>query len=92
MKARVHVFVRGRVQGVFFRDHTRRWAVSLGLKGWVRNLEDGRVEVLAEGEKGSLEDLVGRIRLGPPAALVENTEVAWEGFRGEFDDFRITRF
>jgi acylphosphatase len=92
MKARVHVFVRGRVQGVFFRDHTRRWAVSLGLKGWVRNLEDGRVEVLAEGEKGSLEDLVGRISLGPPAAMVENAEVAWESFRGEFDDFRITRF
>jgi acylphosphatase len=91
MKARVHVFVQGRVQGVFFRDHTRRWAVSLGLQGWVRNLQDGRVEVLAEGDKGSLEDLVGRLKEGPPAAMVEDIAVKWEDFRGEFEDFRITR-
>ncbi len=89
MKARVHVLVSGRVQGVFFRDHTRRWAVSLGLTGWVRNLEDGRVEVMAEGDKKSLEDLIARLRLGPPAAAVGNAEVTWEDFRGEFDSFRI---
>jgi len=89
MKARVHVFVSGRVQGVFFRDHTRRWAVSLALTGWVRNMGDGRVEVLAEGEKERLEDLVARLRLGPPMAVVEDAEAAWEDFRGEFDTFRI---
>ena len=89
MKARVHVLVSGRVQGVFFRDHTRRWAVSLGLTGWVRNLEDGRVEVTAEGDQRTLEELVARLRLGPPAAAVEEAKVAWEEFRGEFDGFRI---
>jgi acylphosphatase len=90
MKARAHVFVCGRVQGVFFRDHTRRWASSLNLTGWVRNLADGRVEVLAEGDKKSLEDLVAKLRQGPPAADVQRAEVTWGDFRGEFDSFRIT--
>jgi len=89
MKARAHVFVSGRVQGVFFRDHTRRWAASLGLTGWVRNLLDSRVEVLAEGEKARLEDLIVRLKQGPPIAEVGNVEVTWEDFRGEFGDFRI---
>jgi acylphosphatase len=91
MKARAHLFVSGRVQGVFFRDHARRWAGSLGLTGWVRNLLDGRVEVLAEGEREKLEDLVDRLREGPPFAQVEDLEIAWEDFRNEFADFRITR-
>ena len=89
MKARARVFVSGRVQGVFFRDHTRRWAASLGLTGWVRNLRDSRVEVLAEGEMDGLEDLIARLKQGPPTAEVENVEVIWENFRGEFGDFRI---
>jgi acylphosphatase len=90
MKARAHVFVSGRVQGVFFRDHTRRWAASLGLTGWVRNLPDGRVEVLAEGERERLNDLVTRLKQGPPMAEVTNVDLAWEESRGEFEDFRIT--
>ena len=89
MKARAHIFVSGRVQGVFFRDHTRRWASSLGLTGWVRNIPDGRVEVLAEGEKENVEGLVSRLRLGPPLANVEDVAVAWEEHKGEFPDFRI---
>jgi len=51
MKGRAHIFVSGWVQGVFFRDQTQKWAVSLQITGWVRNLKDGRVEVIAEGEK-----------------------------------------
>jgi acylphosphatase len=89
MKARARILVSGRVQGVFFRDHTRRWASSLGLTGWVRNLRDGRVEVLAEGEKDSIEGLVSRLRLGPPLANVEAVAVAWEEYSGEFPDFRV---
>ncbi|MDI6639363.1 MAG: acylphosphatase, partial [Methanocellales archaeon] len=66
MKSRVHAFVSGRVQGVFFRSFTRSEATSLGIHGWVRNLRDGRVEVLAEGEKSALDELLGRLREGPP--------------------------
>ena len=89
MKARVHILVSGRVQGVFFRDHTRRWAASLGLTGWVKNLWDGRVEVLAEGERSSLEALIARLKEGPPAASVEHVTLTWEDFRDEFCDFQV---
>jgi acylphosphatase len=89
MKARARIIVHGRVQGVFFRDHTRRWAGALGLTGWVKNRWDGRVEVLTEGEKDSIEGLVSRLKQGPPMAQVENVDVTWEEFRDEFVDFRI---
>jgi acylphosphatase len=89
MKARAHIFVSGRVQGVFFRDHTRTWAGSLGITGWVRNLPDGRVEVLAEGDKPSLDSLIDKLSEGPPFALVESVDVDWEEYRGEFPGFRV---
>lgn len=90
MEKRAHIFVSGRVQGVFFRDHTRRWACSLGLKGWVRNLFDGRVEALVEGERAKIEELISKLNQGPPMADVTNVEVLWEDYSGEFDGFRIT--
>jgi len=89
MKARAHILVCGRVQGVFFRDHTRRWAISLGLTGWVKNLWDGRVEVLTEGEKENIESLISRLKQGPPMAQVENADVTWEEYKDEFEDFQI---
>jgi len=90
MEARTHIFVTGRVQGVFFRDYTRRWAVSLGLRGWVRNLYDGRVEIVAEGERSSLNCLITKVREGPSHAQVDDLEVVWENHSGEFADFRVT--
>jgi acylphosphatase len=90
MKARARILVSGRVQGVFFRDHTRRWAGSLGLTGWVKNLWDGGVEVLAEGDREKIEELLARLRQGPPMARVENVEVTWEEYKGEYEDFRIS--
>ena len=90
MEARTHVFVSGRVQGVFLRDHTQQWASSLNLKGWVRNLGDGRVEVVAEGDKERIETLINKLKEGPPLARVDKVEVKWEPYRGEFTDFRIT--
>lgn len=90
MKQRAHIFVSGRVQGVFFRDYTRRWAESLGLKGWVRNLNDGRVEAVAEGERENLEQLISNMRKGSPSSRVTKVEVAWEKYKEEFSDFRIT--
>ena len=91
MKARAHIFISGRVQGVFFRDHTQRWASQLNLTGWVRNLGDGRVEAVAEGEKPGLEGLIGRLQEGPPLSRVDHVEVNWEEYQGGFSDFRVTR-
>ena len=74
----LHVWVRGRVQGVFFRDSTRREAVALGLCGWVRNLPDGRVEALFSGSRGACEQALAFVRRGPPRAEVTGVEVRWE--------------
>jgi len=90
MKARAHILVSGQVQGVFFRDHTQRWASSLELTGWVRNLRDGRVEALVEGDKESIRDLINKLTHGPPLARVEKIDVNWEDYKGEFKYFQIT--
>lgn len=89
MKARIHVLVSGRVQGVFFRDHTRRWATSLELAGWVKNLRDGRVEAVAEGEKENLQAFIVQLEQGPPASSVEEVSVTWEDWQNAFSGFRI---
>ena len=90
MEKRAHIFISGRVQGVFFRDHTQRWASSLGLTGWVRNLNDGRVEAVVEGEEDKIEELIAKLKQGPPMASVTNVSCTWENFEGEFDGFRVT--
>ncbi|MDG4868094.1 acylphosphatase [Guyparkeria sp. 1SP6A2] len=69
---RRHVHVSGRVQGVFFRDFTRRKALALGLAGWARNLADGRVEVVLEGAPDAVETMLDLLRKGPPQARVED--------------------
>jgi len=86
-RKRVHVIVSGLVQGVFFRDSARRKARQLGLIGWVRNMKDGRVEIVAEGEK--IEDFINWARKGPPSAKVENLEVGYEEGKEDFDSFKI---
>lgn len=75
--ARVTALVRGRVQGVGFRAFVRRHALDLGLRGYVENLPDGRVEVVAEGERSEIEHLLVRLRAGPPHADVEDIETEW---------------
>jgi acylphosphatase len=82
MKECVHVFVSGRVQGVFFRPWTEDTARELGLKGWVRNLPDGRVEAVFEGEKSKVERMVELCRKGPPHAKVERLHVSGEAPSG----------
>jgi acylphosphatase len=89
MKARAHVTVSGRVTGVFFRHHTAELARRLGVRGWVRNLPDGRVEAVFEGERKDVEEMVEFCRRGPPAAAVDGIEVRWEEYRGEFSGFSI---
>lgn len=90
MLTRVQILVSGRVQGVCFRDFTQREAASLGLVGWVRNLSDGRVEAIAEGEKDRLEDFISRIRQGPTLSRVDDIQLIWSDCQREYSDFRIT--
>ncbi len=86
---RAHVYISGRVQGVFFRANTRRVAKSLGLKGFVRNLPDGRVEAVFEGEEEAVKRAIEWCHRGPPLARVDKVEVHWEEPRGDYDDFYI---
>ena len=83
--------VTGQVQGVFYRAFTSRIAKSLGLRGYVRNLppQMHAVEVVAEGEKSKLEELVRQLEGGPPESLVEKVEVKWSDFTGEHVNFEI---
>lgn len=74
----LHVWVSGRVQGVFFRDSTQRKAAALGLAGWVRNLRDGRVEALFVGEEDACRRALEFVRIGPPNAVVSGVEHRWE--------------
>jgi len=89
LKVRAHVVVSGRVQGVFFRSETQDEAYRQNVTGWVRNLPDGRVEAVFEGEKDKVDALIEFCRRGPPGARVARVEVVWEHFTGEFRDFRI---
>jgi len=84
---RAHVYVSGIVQGVFFRQKTKRQAESLGVNGWVRNLPDGRVEAVFEGEEQAVKELINWCHHGPSYAMVTKVEVLWEPYRGEFSGF-----
>ena len=87
---RAHVFISGEVQGVYFRDYTRRKAQALGLTGWVRNMWNGQVEAVFEGEVKAVQQAVDWCYIGSPAAQVDDVEVSYEEPTGEFDDFHIT--
>ena len=84
-----HLYIYGRVQGVFFRASTRRIALKLGLKGFVRNLPDGRVEAYFEGEEERVREAVDWCHHGPPGARVERVRVQWEEYRGDLKGFEI---
>lgn len=87
--ARARVVVRGRVQGVFFRGFVLDAAVSLGLSGFVKNLDDGSVEAVFEGEKSMVEEAVAECKKGPPSSRVEDIDLRWEPPSGDFSGFRI---
>jgi acylphosphatase len=86
---RLSAIVYGRVQGVFFRDTARRQAWALGLTGYVRNLPDGTVEVVAEGPQDTLQQLLEQIGTGPSGARVEKVDSHWGDHSGEFDRFEV---
>ena len=88
---RLHAWVSGRVQGVGFRYFVMQNAQTLGLAGWVRNLHDGRVEVVAEGPHEALDRLLAALRKGPMSAEVESIDYDFSDDKGEFQRFAVLR-
>jgi len=88
-KTRVHIFASGRVQGVYFRKSTKKKAKKLNIYGWVRNLSDGRVEAIFEGEENMVEQIIDWCKKGSVFAKVEDLEIIKEGYKGEFSGFEI---
>ena len=83
-----HVRIYGRVQGVFFRAWTSEQAAELGVRGWVRNCPDGRVEAHVEGEEGAVDAMIERMRGGPPSAKVDDLRT-WDADICDFDGFEV---
>jgi acylphosphatase len=88
-EARAHLFIDGRVQGVFYRAFTREVAQTLGLSGWVKNLRDGKVEAVFEGEKKVIQKAIQECYAGPPGARVSNIDIQWELYTGNENGFSI---
>jgi acylphosphatase len=89
-KRRAHVWIKGRVHGVFFRAYTQDAALTTGVTGWVRNLPDGRVEAIFEGDADKVETIIDWCHEGSPLSRVDSVEVQEEVYTGEFNNFRIT--
>lgn len=90
-KSRLHATVNGHVQGVSFRYFVVEQADRLDLKGWVRNLWNGGVEVTAEGSRQNLELLLLALKAGPPMAVVMDVDYEWLSYTGEFSGFDVTK-
>ncbi|MFP4655858.1 MAG: acylphosphatase [Methanohalobium sp.] len=85
----IEIYISGRVQGVFFRQFTKDAAIDLGLTGYVQNLPDGRVRVVAEGSQEKLNKLIDKLHSGPSLANVENVDVNWYEPTEKFTDFHV---
>lgn len=90
MNSRAHVFVSGKVQGVYYRSSTEKEARKLTLTGWVRNLKDGRVEAVFEGEEENINKMIKWCWLGPEYSSVKEVKVLYEEYKGEFSGFSVT--
>ena len=86
---RVHLFITGKVQGVCFRVETKIRAKFLGLKGFVKNLEDGRVEAVVGGKEDKVNKLINWARRGPSFAKVKEVQIIEESYKGDYKDFEI---
>jgi acylphosphatase len=89
MEVRAHVVIKGRVHGVFFRSEIERRAENLEVKGWVRNLPEGSVEAVFEGQESSVNKLIEFCKRGPSRAQVTSLDLNWEKYTEQFKDFRI---
>ncbi len=86
---RIHLFIRGKVQGVYFRQGMKSVAEKSNVKGWVRNLQDKRVEAVLEGKDTDVNELVEWSHIGPVNAVVEDVQIINEKYKGEFSKFDI---
>jgi acylphosphatase len=89
-KIRVHLLINGRVQGVYFRQNTKIVASNHGVNGWIRNLKDGRVHVLLEGNEAAVGKVIEWCQVGPTDALVNYVDIKYEEYTGEFQEFMIS--
>ena len=89
MKRRVHVFYSGRVHGVGFRLTAEETAHGVGVVGWVKNLRDGRVELLAEADEETLTQFLDAIQTGPMKKFIQRADISWSDASGTFDEFEI---
>lgn len=89
MKAEAHIIVKGLVQGVGYRYFVNRKANDFGLTGWVKNLFNGDVEVVAEGEKGLVEDLINELKIGPTMSSVSDVIVKWNDYKNSYSSFNV---
>lgn len=92
MKKAAKLIVQGTVQGIFFRQFVKEHADNLNITGFVRNLESGEVEVIAEGEPEKIERLAKLVRRGPKHAQIRNVQISERKWSGEFKEFKILRF
>jgi len=90
-KKRVKLLISGRVQGVGFRFNAKRKAKKLRVKGWVKNLDNGKMKAVVEGEEKDLEKLIEWVKKGPFTAKVTDTDIEFEDYKGEFNKFKIER-
>ncbi len=88
-KTRAHVFIKGKVQGVYFRQNLRVVAKRHKVNGWVRNLKDGRVEAVLEGDELNVSEVIEWCHAGPKEAQVYDVNVQYEPYTGEFTSFEV---
>lgn len=89
MFKKIHLLISGKVQGVFYRANAKRKAEELNLKGWVKNALDGKVEIMAEGEKDRLKEMIKWCYDGSSGAVVDKVEAEWMECEKKFDKFEI---
>ena len=88
-RVRAYIVLTGRVQGVAFRYYARNIANRHGVKGWIRNLDNGDVEVTIEGERNSVNQMIEWCKEGPSLALVEDIKIIWQSYAGDFSEFHV---
>jgi len=88
---RIHIYISGKVQGVWFRKCTQDIAHEMDILGWVKNRQDGQVEIMAEGSMGKLTEFTGWLQTGSPQAKVDTLKVTWAPSKDEFSSFELIK-